>query len=351
MPMHPHFKEDDLFLVASLIFSDDKNSIIEKLLNINLIHPNNKNIWINKLSELNNFNNTIENIATNLKFIIDPIVSKKGVISSSRSIDLIANIINTAKKFDEEFFYFKNIQNKTALDFGSGIYNPLSVSIIKFANGFQKTFSFEPYKIFSNYSYYSTIEVISKILQNPLSFNFSGIDLNEMKFRVSQLDLTNLENKFHLFSENKLSEINLGNVILTKNMSDINDNSLDFQSSNAVLEHVSDLDLYIEILFAKMKSSGTSLHIVDFLDHRHYNNSLLHPFEKYYDGVLDEINGLTPPEMENLFLNVGFKFDKLIGQSVPSKYLDEEKRMMKGKYSSFNKDSLLEHVNYYYLKK
>jgi hypothetical protein len=351
MSMHPHFEEDPITLLASLGFSGDKEKIIDKLIELKFFDFKNKFTLMQKFSNEEVSHDRVVNIATALKLIIDPIVSNDGVISSARSLNLINNIVSSINYFNSTYLNIQNIKGKTALDFGSGIYNPLAVSIIKYINGFEKAFSFEPYPIKLDYSYSSTIEIITNILQQPNNYNFSGIDSQEIILRVNKLNLIDLRNKFYSFASGASNQLNLGPVILLNDMNYLHDNSVDFQSSNAVLEHVNEFEEYVLLMHKKMKIDGIGLHIVDFLDHRHYENRLLHPYEKYYDEILEEINGLTPHEMEIIFVKVGFITSKLVAKTVPLEYFTNEKRSMKGKYLSSNQDQLREHLNYYYLRK
>ena len=351
MAMHPNFEEDQLSLFTKMVFIDEKDKIIDNLIDLKLIDKDKKNLWLLKYSNEEISQERLINIAISLKLVIDPIISSGGIISSERSKNLISNIVNSTKYFDTQYLGINNITGKVALDFGSGIYNPLAVSIIKYLNGFDKVYSFEPYTIKSDYSYFSIMELILKILQEPKAFNFSGINDQLILDRIAKINLIDIRKKLELFEYGEEEQVSLGPVILIKDMKEIPNNSIDFQSSNAVLEHVDNFEENITILHNKMKKNGVGIHIVDFLDHRHYNNRLLHPYEKYYDGVLEEINGLTPQEMEDVFIKVGFISSKLIAQSVPIEYFDKEKRKIMGKYSNTNLNQLREHLNYYFLRK
>lgn len=59
-------------------------------------------------------------------------------------------------------------------------------------------------------------------------------------------------------------------------LNDIEDGSMDIIFSNAVLEHVYDLDAVCKTLYKKTKSKGTNSHQIDFRDHRNFDRPREH---------------------------------------------------------------------------
>jgi hypothetical protein len=97
-----------------------------------------------------------------------------------------------------------------------------------------------------------------------------------------------------------------------------------------------------------IKLGGKGYHIVDFADHRHYDDKSISPVQKYYDGVLDEINGLPPSSLERELALAGFNINKFTAQKIPTAYISNELPMIEF-YNNFDNSELLEHINFYKL--
>lgn len=349
--MHPHFKDEYFQFIVDLIFSDEKDLILNKMIHLGLIDKDQRQAWVDLFSK-ESFNDiNVINFANKIKLKIDPLIAKGGILSPQRTKDLAKNVIHAMNHFDSSCFSFKNLQSKSAIDFGAGIHSPLSLSIILYANGFDKVYAFEPYPIDTKCAHASIVELVSRIYQFPNEFNFSGIDSRELVQRVVGLNFLDLENRLDAYSKKKVDSVSLGPITLINDFRHIPSGTVDFQCSNAVLEHVEEFQYHTDTLMEKMSPHGVGIHIVDFLDHRYYDDNRLHPFEKYYDGTLFEINGLLPSEMEAHFLKSGFEIKKLVAQTVPKQYFDDEAREIVGKYANHDLQELSHHLIYYCLAK
>ncbi len=97
-----------------------------------------------------------------------------------------------------------------------------------------------------------------------------------------------------------------------------------------------------------IKPGGKGYHIVDFADHRHYDDISISPVQKYFDGVLDEINGLPPSSLERELTLAGFNINKFTAQNIPNIYISNDLPMIDF-YKNFDISELLEHINFYKL--
>lgn len=350
MGMHPKFEYENFFILSDLIFSEDKKAVFQRMRDLDLVDEFSIERWLALLPAPQPEDCRFVKLIDRLKLSVDPLIVDNGYMSISSPWAILKNIVAAMRIFDENFLSFENIRNLTALDFGSGIYRPLSVAIILFVNGFKGVQAFEPFAPKVDFSYLSCIEVASQIMQYPEKYNFSGIDESDMIANLARLNFRNIREKFSDLAAGRTTVVDMGGVRLVNDLGAIPDDSIDFQFSNAVLEHVPHFFNHMLLLWAKMSSRGIALHTVDYLDHRYYDNYSLHPFEKYYDGVLDEINGMLPSEMEAEFMAVGFNVKKIVAQMVPESYFSV-KRKLTGKYKSVSLDELRQHINMYYLTK
>jgi hypothetical protein len=124
--------------------------------------------------------------------------------------------------------------------------------------------------------------------------------------------------------------------------------SVDIHYSNAVLEHINNVPYAMSSVYQLVKREGIGFHIVDFADHRHYEDNYISPIEKYFDGYLDEINGLPPSSLEREIHSCGFLVQKCTAQTIPSSFINN-RLIMTDFYTHFDKNELLEHINFYKL--
>jgi hypothetical protein len=125
--------------------------------------------------------------------------------------------------------------------------------------------------------------------------------------------------------------------------------SIDLQFSNSVLEHVTQLQADFLTLRNKISKCGLGLHVVDYLDHRHYFDSNISPIEKYYDGELAGINGMLPPQLEAEVCSAGWDLKKYTAKRLPTELFSSDLRQMLPEIRSVPQHILTEHLNYYLL--
>ena len=87
-------------------------------------------------------------------------------------------------------------------------------------------------------------------------------------------------------------------------------NSIDLMSSRAVLEHFLDFGTAVRRLYDLMRSGGVAAHVIDIIDHRHYNDPQAHHYfsflaegDDWSDGL---VNRLRSSEIKKHFIDAGF---------------------------------------------
>jgi hypothetical protein len=351
MGMHPKFEQEDSFLLADILFSPEKLDVVKQLIDRKLVSIENLAAWSGLLSTLSINSTTWFKVIDYLKIKIDPVISSGGYISERSPLEIIANYKAGSSAFDNDFFNHKNFKGKTALDFGSGVYRPFNAAIILFSNGFDRVYSFEPFALKNSFPYASLMQLVNEMLVRPARFDFSGIGEDAILARVRSLDLRNIDKSLERLSKNEIDSIDVGDVFFTSNIAKIPDGAIDVHLSNAVLEHVEDMRRYSQALQKITTACSVGYHVVDYLDHRYYDNNSLSPFEKYYDGVLYEINGLTPSELEWIFTEDKWMLRKITLKTVPDQYFEKEERSIIARYSKYPMSELTQHLNCYEFKK
>jgi hypothetical protein len=348
MGMHPKFDDSDYFVFFELLFGGSKEKAIECLINKNLVSDSQKKAWLTFFDNIKDSEKS--KLIDYFKLNLDDMVEDGEYVCSKTPKQIVSNFYQCYRVFNQRDLSVDYIRSKTILDFGAGVYRPLCVAAILYANGFDKAYAFEPYPLKHQFPIASLIQLIIKATISPSEYIFSGISSSEFVSRLKSLDTEHIHNKFKNFETGECNSISLGGVELINDISVIPDNYLDFQFSNAVLEHVSDLSYFFSKLKNITKSDGEGYHIVDFADHRYYDDNTISPMEKYYDGILDEINGLTPSQIETLILNAGWVANKCNAMTIPEDYHRNEQREIVDKYKNYSKEELFQHINYYQLK-
>lgn len=351
MGMHPGFEQEDSFILADILLNPERMDVLNQLIGRNLVSGENVQAWVSFLSDLKIDSTPWFKALDYLKVKIDPLITGGGYISEKAPVDIVNNFKIGASVFDSNFFSHANFRGKTALDFGSGVYRPLCVALILYANGFDRVYSFEPFALKDRFPYASLMQMMNEMLVRPSKFDFSGIGENELVERVRSLDLRNIDTLLGKLGKGEIDHLDLSGVLFTNNIDHIPSGKVDVHFSNAVLEHVRDLSQVSYILNRVTTTDSVGYHVVDYLDHRYYDDTTLSPFEKYYDGVLDEINGLTPSELEGILLGNEWTLRKLTFCVVPEVQFAREKRAIIGRYAKYSAEELSEHVNCYEFRK
>lgn len=351
MGMHPKLKADKFNIFHELIINSDKSDAVKKLYSLNLINEAQIPIWEKYLEDLQRENKIQANAVDNLFLASSSNISPEGFLSPSSPNSIVKSFVGASAIFGADYTNIENLRGKTILDYGSGVYRPLNVATILYCNGFDKVMAFEPYPIKIEFAKRAFYHLIERMSNNPEVYIFSNISISNFLDRLRSFIDFRTDFKFDRFSSGDESNITIGNLFFCNNLNSIPINSIDVHLSNAVLEHIDNLSKSMSELRDRCTKDSFGIHIVDFLDHRHYDDYSISGMEKYYDGILDEINGLTPTEMENQIMECGWHLGKAHALKLPDGFLTKESRLMIERYRKFPTSELEEHVNYYMLSK
>jgi len=271
------------------------------------------------------------------------------LLPARRTLQIIANYRAAIARFGARFSQVEDLRGKVALDFGAGVYSPLTASAVLYCNGFERAYAFEPFPIHPTFVQTAWLTLINGMIDQPAPYLFSGIAPDEFLARARSLLLPGLSDALQAFARRETVSLALGGVVLVSDMAALPRGGIDVHFSNSVLEHVDDIGLYFDRLAACAAPGGQGFHIVDFCDHRHYDDPRLHPMEKYYDGVCHEINGLLPAAMEAAIAGAGWRLAKETRQVVPLTYFEQEMRRLLPPYASASMAELEQYVNYYHV--
>jgi hypothetical protein len=181
----------------------------------------------------------------------------------------------------------------------------------------------------------------------PEEFIFSGVSIDEFIGRLKTLIVPSLYSKIKTLNNDVDEILNLGGLTFVRKLSNIPRKMVNLHFSNAVLEHIVDIDGFLIDLREIIATDSIGIHVVDFLDHRHYNDKSISPVQKYFDGILDEINGFAPSELESIFLKLKWSMEKINALRIPEKYITSSSGEMIDRYKKFSIDDLTQHINFY----
>jgi hypothetical protein len=351
MGMHPKTHLIDKYTIFyDLLFKNDHESCIDFLINSKLISHEQRINWVNYFDDLINSKNLKTNLKDYFYLNLHNGIENESYLSSKKAYGIINNLYNCANSFGIDIVNHENIKKCSIIDYGAGIFRTLNQAVILYCNGFNKSYAYEPYALKTDFVVRSLFHMIELMQSNPANYIFTNISINEFIKRLNLILSFDFIDKISTYNISEIKFLNINNsIFLTNDLSHITDNSVDFHFSNAVLEHIFDFNLELSKLKKIIKSNSFGFHIVDFLDHRYYYNNSLSPMEKYFDGELFEINGLTPSQLESQIASNGFSIAKIQALKIPDFYITNEKRKLIDSYSNFNIDELREHVNWYLL--
>lgn len=346
MSMHPRFNRGPAGLLIDLLFPDSREAALLSLKALGLCDQR-LSLW--EATILPSSENDLDNTVAEWKLRLDKKASESGLISKRNPESIISNMLKLSRLHESSGTDYIHLRDRSILDFGCGVFYSLSSALLLKANGYHQVYAFEPYPLKVEFVVASLFELILQVIQNPAHFNFSGISNDQLKMKIVELNLNNLSSQLNAFNSRQVNAIDLGGVKLVSDLGAIPNGSLDTVFSNSVLEHLKDFPVEMQKLRDKLKPSGVALHTVDFVDHRYYQDRNLHPFEFYFDGILHEINGIRPREMEQQFVKAGFNYRKCQSIKVPAEFSDISDRQMLPKYASQHSEITSEWVNGYIL--
>ena len=335
--------------IFDLLDPERRGEALRDLQKLGLITGENFRAWGDELNSKEYSARNISQIICSQKIKLDRFVERfGGELSARKTITILRPLLELPKQVGDPFcFDSESLKRKVFLDFGAGIYSPLAVAMVLYANGFSKCIAFEPTPIVTEVALGSVSQTISNIFQNPTQFNFSGIPDSEFKERLSHLDFTRLFEKIESLNSRNSRVVDLGGVVLVSSLEEIL--SVDVVLSNSVLEHVADLKSSMSQLHSALADDGLCIHTVDYSDHRAIDSDV-NLFEMYYDGILADINGLRPSDIERIFSDAGFIGTSLTRMNSPSKMAPDLKRLVSA-YAGYSAQDLSVWVRSYILRK
>lgn len=351
MPMHPGVATYDLLPMFELLFGENKSEVFGQLLQEGFINETTRRRWQSEL-EKPGYGAGIGDLVAILKMRLDPQAAADGKLSSKSSRSILANLLplmEATKSFGYDYS-LQQLRNKTILDFGGGVYYPLSTAVVLFANGYGRAISYEPFELRIDYAVSSLFELVRAIFEQPAVFCFSGVSGRELKENLARLNFERLPEKLTALNSRAIDSLDLGGVVLTNKTEAIADASVHVVFSNSVLEHVGNLPAELAWQKRVLVDKGLCFHTVDFADHRYYFDKSLNIMELYYDGICDEINGLRPAEMEGVFGAAGFAWRKFHKLAVPDTHKDGQ-RVKAPQFARYAGGDMFEWVNSYILQK
>jgi SAM-dependent methyltransferase len=351
MPSRPQEVNSVISLVTDLLLVERRQDALEKLAQDGYIHPEALGAWQAEFASHRYQLRSLNMILAPNKLKLDALLEQAGGELTERKVrEIVQRLVQAlAGTGNAEAISYPQIATRRVLDYGAGSYSPLCASLVLYANGFSEAIACEPFPISLDYATCSFAQTVQWLLFSPQSFNYSGIPADLLKQRVAALQLDRAQHDLAAFHAGQVEVVDFGGVRLVRQLDGFPENSVDLIFSNSVLEHVTDLLSEIRSHRALLKAGGLCAHTVDFSDHRSIDPEI-HLFQMYYDGILDEINGLRPSQLEKIFGEAGFTGAKINWLSAPVGYLDSTRPRVTP-YENLPLDELAVRVNSYVLQK
>jgi predicted O-linked N-acetylglucosamine transferase (SPINDLY family)/SAM-dependent methyltransferase len=296
--------------------------------------------WVDALNQAVFSKANIGNQLTDIKIELDSYIHREqmGVLSERRFPGMMQRVVAALTAQGRgDLLSHAAIATRRLVDFGAGGLNPLALPILLYANGWQEVVACENFAIDSTIAAAGALEMVKIIFANPQQHNYSGIDQREMKRRLADLDLTQLADRFDAFNQASHAVLDLHGVKLVKSLADMADQSVDLMLSNSVLEHLMQPAEAFAQMGRVMAAGGLLVHTVDFSDHRAIGTRI-HPFQFYYDGVLQGINGLRYSEVIALLTAQGFNCRGYNRMLAPEGLIDRLR--LNGRYARMSDEDL-----------
>lgn len=227
---------------------------------------------------------------------------------------------------------FTSIEGKTYCDLGCGTMHPLGIATIFYLNGAAQTLSTDLYPADEHRAAEALSDLLWDCFADPQKWCWSG-NVSEFRARLGEFDITALKAGD---LKNGVSSLPMRHVVTDIHSPSLQPNSIDLMSSRAVLEHFLDFGTAVRGLFDLMRSGGVAAHVIDIIDHRHYNDpqayhyfSFLAEGDDWSDGL---VNRLRSSEIKKHFLEAGFqilKYEELRSE-MPAGFKDKIAGRFKG---------------------
>jgi DNA-binding transcriptional ArsR family regulator len=231
---------------------------------------------------------------------------------------------------------------KSFCEVGCGKHNPVGSSLVMYLNGADDCYFMDMDAMDWPRATEALNDLTAAILRDPPAWLFLPQNqdifekrLGELKFydSIAKQDDSILRHESFHFSNNRVEEAG------------IPADSVDFLTSQAVLEYFRPFDAVMKVIHDTMSPGAVSYHMIDFRDHRHFRRHMPFGFFHYLTEDLEgrgliellemgvTMNMLRYSEMEKMLRDVGFEileFTPVERQEVPAEVLGR----LKGRYAS-----------------
>jgi SAM-dependent methyltransferase len=215
---------------------------------------------------------------------------------------------------------FTSIEGKTYCDLGCGTMHPLGIAAIFYLNGAAHTLSTDLFSADERRAAEALADLLWDCFCSMEKWCWSG-NTGLFRERLEQFDILALRSGN---LKTGTAKVPMRHVVTDIHSPSLQPNSIDLMSSRAVLEHFLDFGTAVRRLYDLMRPGGVAAHVIDIIDHRHYNDpeafhyfSFLGEGDDWSDGL---VNRLRSSEMKSHFQQAGFeilKYEEIRSEMPP----------------------------------
>jgi len=205
---------------------------------------------------------------------------------------------------------FTPIEGKTYCDLGCGTMHPLGIAAIFYLNGAAHTLSTDFFPADERRAAEALADLLWDCFCSMERWCWSG-NVVQFQERLGEFDIPALRSGN---LKTGTAKVPMLHVVTDIHSPSLQPNSIDLMSSRAVLEHFLDFGTAVGRLYDLMRPGGVAAHVIDIIDHRHYNDpeafhyfSFLVEGADWSDGL---VNRLRSSEIKNHFQQAGFEILK-----------------------------------------
>jgi SAM-dependent methyltransferase len=220
---------------------------------------------------------------------------------------------------------FTPIEGKAYCDLGCGTMHPLGIAAIFYLNGAAHTLSTDLFPADERRAAEALADLLWDCFCSMEKWCWSG-NTGLFRERLEQFDILALRSGN---LKTGTAKVPMRHVVTDIHSPSLQPNSIDLMSSRAVLEHFLDFGTAVRRLYDLMRSGGVAAHVIDIIDHRHYNDpeafhyfSFLAEGGDWSDGL---VNRLRSSEIKIHFQQAGFEIFKYeeIRYEMPTGFRDK----------------------------
>jgi SAM-dependent methyltransferase len=217
------------------------------------------------------------------------------------------------------------IEGKTYCDLGCGTMHPLGIAAIFYLNGAAQTLSTDLFPADERRAAEALADLLWECFCSMEKWCWSG-NIVQFRERLGEFDIPALRSGN---LKTGTAKVPMRYVVTDIHSPNLQPNSIDLMSSRAVLEHFLDFGTAVGRLYDLMRPGGVAAHVIDIIDHRHYNDpeafhyfSFLAEGDDWSDGL---VNRLRSSEIKSHFQQAGFEILKYeeIRSEMPAGFSDK----------------------------